>query len=137
MKKSFNFMIILVLLNFFLLDQLSLFLVPSRGQSYFQIFLFLESMYMFAVYKLVVGPSWWHAFQSDYYFEILRWTIWPVKTSDASELSSAWFSSDSARAGGFSAWLRSARNIFGLARLQRISQIRTKIGSVLSMIEKK
>ena len=39
--------------------------------------------------------------------------------SDASELSSARFSSDSARAGGFSARLGSAREIFEPARLEK------------------
>ena len=46
-----------------------------------------------------------------------------VITSDASELSSARFSSDSARAGGFSARLCSAHEIFEPARLPEIGLI--------------
>ena len=44
-----------------------------------------------------------------------------VSSSDVSELSSARFSSDSARAGGLSARLGSAREIFGSARLEKLS----------------
>ena len=47
--------------------------------------------------------------------------------SDASELSSARFSSDTAQAGCFSAWLGSAREIFEPARLSKIGLIRAKI----------
>ena len=49
-------------------------------------------------------------------------------TSDASKLSSALLSSDSARAGGFSARLGSAREIFEPARLAKIGLIRAKTG---------
>ena len=44
-----------------------------------------------------------------------------IETSDASELSSARLSSDSARAGGLSARLGSAREIFRPARLEKLS----------------
>ena len=57
----------------------------------------------------------------------------PVNISDASELSSARFSSDSARAEGLSARLGSAREIFEPARLAKIGHIRAKIGSDLAM----
>ena len=53
-----------------------------------------------------------------------------VITSDASELSSARFSSDSARAGGFPARLGSACDNFDPAGLVKICHIRSKIGSV-------
>ena len=56
-----------------------------------------------------------------------------VITSDASELSSARFSSDSARARGFPARLGSARDSFEPARLVKIGHVRAKIGSVQAM----
>ena len=50
-----------------------------------------------------------------------------ISSSDASELGSAQFSSDSARAGGFSARLGSARAIFEPARLAKFGLVRAKI----------
>ena len=64
---------------------------------------------------------------------VCLYLTYAIKSSDASELSSARFSSDSARARGFPARLGSARDILEPARLPKIGHIRAKIGSVQAM----
>ena len=69
------------------------------------------------------------------YYKFQKIIFLSVDSSDVFELSSAWLSSDSARAGGFSARLGSAHELFEPARLAKIGIIQAKIGKPNSKSE--